>query len=135
MYNRIKTILVNKVNIIQNQKVLSDKLRVSFGTDYDLIRAAINGDLIKSSAIDKINALVPTCFLIGEKVFVVGDTKKEVFDYVGDDMGKGDSIELQDLTTEMKTGDSYSFYVSNTDYFTLAQESQVLAIMNYFNTI
>ena len=132
---REKIILIQKVNIIQNRKVLNDKLREEFGTDYDLMRASIEGDLIKDSAIIKISGLVPTCFSIGDKVFIEGDTKKEAFDYCGDGFGFGDSIELQDITTEMATGNSYSFYVSNTDHFTLATESQVLKVMNFFNTI
>ena len=43
--------------------------------------------------------------------------------------------ELFDMTQEIATNDSYSFYVSGTDYFDLASVEEILEVKEFLNSL
>jgi hypothetical protein len=71
---------------------------------------------------------LPNCVKIKSKVYLVCETQ-----YEADDIGK--VFELMDITTEMKTGDSYSIYVSNWEVFEQATEEERIEVRDFFNSI
>jgi len=124
-------ILLHKVNIISTTPELEKRFRTKYATDFDLVNATIRESFIKDSAVHFIHQIVPTMFKIGNNVFLLGDTRFESCDFIGDDLGKGDIIELQDMTTEMGVGESYSFFVSETTYFPVASISETVKVINF----
>ena len=132
----MKTCNYNVKEILQSLKAievsneLTAELRKTYGTEFEMIRACIKAELIKTEAIELIIKLAPICYKIGDKVFLKGETKGQ-HDFVGDDMDRQPLTELFDMTTEMKTGDSYSFYVSCTDYFELASPREIIEVKNF----
>jgi len=128
-------LLLHKVNIISTSEMLEKTFRSQFISDWELIRAAIKDDVIKDDVIGLINKLVPTVFKVGGKLLLLGEVKKRQCDYVGDDLDKGDIIEIYDATTEMKTGESYSFYVSTTKYFPHASIDETIEVLTFMNTL
>jgi hypothetical protein len=71
---------------------------------------------------------LPNCVKIKSTVYLVCETQ-----YEADDIGK--VFELMDITTEMKTGDSYSIYVSNWEVFEQATEEERIEVRDFFNSI
>jgi len=128
-------LLVHKVNIISTNKILENEFRKTYATDWDLIKATIESNLIKASAIALINKIVPTVFKIGDKLFMLGEIKKHKCDFIGDDLDEGDIIEIYDVSTEMRTGESYTFYVSTTDYFPVASMTDTMTVLEFMNRL
>jgi hypothetical protein len=126
--------MLNKVSIIESDEDLTNELRKSFATEFSMIKACIKGNLIKAEAIILIKEIVPTVYKIGDKLFLKGETKGE-HDFVGDKLHHQPVTELFDMTTEMESGDSYSFYVSSTEYFELATPEEHIRVKKFLNNL
>ena len=114
-----KRVLLRAIELISQSEIKTKELRGKYGTEFPMIIASIEGDLIKDEAKRFILSLVPICFKIGGKVFLLGDTEPSDKVTIG---GCDFEViyELFDITTEIKTGDSYSFYTTSIDYFDFA---------------
>jgi hypothetical protein len=128
------TEVLHSLATIEANTELTKEFRKEYGTDFDMARACIKDDFIKPEAISLIKRIAPICYKIGDKVFLKGETKGE-HDLIGDAMDFVPVTELFDMTTEMKTGDSYSFYVSSTDYFELATELEILKVKRFLDKL
>lgn len=126
--------VLRSVEAIESDSELSETFRKSYGTDFEMIKACVKDNLIKSEAIQVIQRLAPICFKINGTVFLKGETKGE-HDFVGDKMDNQPVTELFDMTQEIATGDSYSFYVSSTDYFELASTEEIIEVKKFLNTL
>ena len=127
--------LLLSYEVIQNNPRLSAELNKVYGTESDWVKASIKGNLIKAEAVAMIQRLAPICYKIGEKVFLFGETTKKEFDIIGDDMDYQPLYELYDMTTEMKTGDSYTFYVSSLSFFPLASKEEMNDVIEFLHKI
>jgi hypothetical protein len=127
----IKEIIHSIEVIFSNPKMLS-RLRESYATEKEFMIAGVKGDIIKEEAIELILKIAPTCYKIGDTVFLKGETKGD-HDFVGDQMGNQTVTELFDMTTEIKSGHSYSFYVSTCDYFPLASFEEIIEVKDFLN--
>lgn len=126
--------VLKSVEVIESNAKLTAELRKSFGTEFPMIKACVKDNLIKPEAIQLIQRLAPICFKINGTVFLKGETKGE-HDLIGDDLDHQPLTELFDMTQEIATGDSYSFYVSGTDYFELASVEEILEVKEFLNSL
>tara|TARA_B100000927_G_scaffold107064_1_gene86573 strand:+ start:1759 stop:2160 length:402 start_codon:yes stop_codon:yes gene_type:complete len=133
MNYEVKEVL-KSIEVIESSKELTSELRKTFATDFPMIKACVKENLIKDEAISLIQRIAPVCFKINGTVFLKGETKGE-HDLVGDEMAYQPLTELFDMTQEIATGDSYSFYVSNTDYFPLASVDEILEVKEFLNSL
>lgn len=127
----MKNNLLFAIEVLNDNNFLTEEFKkelpnVSLSTVWDSVKQ----DILSKKVEDVINRIVPTCFKIGDKVFLQGKTKGDI-DFVGDGMDYQKATELYDITTEMINGDSYSFYVSSTSYFPLATIGEVLAVSKF----
>lgn len=76
---------------------------------------------------------IPLCFKIEDKVFLAGDQDASFIKVETDD--SWDMVELFDMTTEMETGHSYSFYVSSTGYFKGASLEEAKKVAEFLESI
>ena len=131
-YN-VNEVLHSLETIVRSDNAMTE-LRKEYATDLSVIEASIKANLIKSEAIQTILRLAPTCYKIGDKVFLKGESKGH-YDFIGDDMDEQQATELMDMTTEMGCGDSYSIYVSDTSYFPLATYKEMLEVKEYLESL
>jgi hypothetical protein len=130
-YN-VNEVLHSLETIVRSDNAMTE-LRKEYATDLNVIEASIKANLIKDEAIQLILRLAPTCYKIGDKVFLKGETKGK-YDFIGDDMDEQQATELYDMTTEMLSGDSYSIYVSDTSYFPLATYKEMLEVKDFMES-
>lgn len=126
--------VVQSLRTIEASEEMTAELRKEYGTDFDMIKACIKDRLIKPEAIGLIKKLAPICYKISGKVFLKGDSCGE-HDFIGDGLDFKPVIELFDMTTEVNTGESYSFYVSTTAHFQLATTEEMIIVKNYLNNL
>jgi hypothetical protein len=131
-YN-VNEVLHSLATIIRSDEAITE-LRKEYATDFSVIEASIKANLIKPEAIQTILRLAPTCYKIGDKVFLKGESKGS-HDFIGDDMDEQEATELMDMTTEIASGDSYSIYVSDTSYFPLASYEEMLEVKRFLNSL
>lgn len=129
----IKEILHSIEVIFSNPKMLS-KFREVYGTNKELMIAGVKDDFIKEEVIQLILRIARVCYKIGDTVFLKGETKGD-YDFIGDNMGNQTATELFDMTTEMRNGDSYSFYVSTCDYFPLASFEEIIEVNEFLDNL
>jgi len=122
--------VLKSVEVIESSKELTAELRKEFGTEFNMIKACIKDNFVKPEAIALISRIAPICYKINGTVFLKGETKGE-HDLIGDDMDFQPVTELYDMTQEIATGDSYSIYVSNTDYFELATPEEIIEVKTF----
>ena len=131
-YN-VNEVLHSLETIVRSDNAMTE-LRKEYATDLNVIEASIKANLIKDEAIQLILRLAPTCYKIGDKVFLKGETKGS-YDFIGDNMDEQKATELFDMTTEMGNGDSYSIYVSDTSYFPLASYKEMLEVKEFLDSL
>jgi hypothetical protein len=126
--------VLKSIEVIESSPELTAELRKTYGTDFDMIKACVKDNMIKPEAITLIQILVPICYKINGTVFLKGDTTGE-HDFIGDGLDSMTATELFDMTQEIATGDSYSFYVSSTDYFELASVEEHIEVKKFLNSL
>jgi len=131
-YN-VNEVLHSLETIVRSDNAITE-LRKEYATDFNIIEASVKAKLIKDEAVQLILKLAPTCYKIGDKVFLKGETKGS-YDFIGDNMDGQTATELYDMTTEMKNGDSYSIYVSDTSYFPLASYKEMLEVKEFLDSL
>ena len=122
--------VLKSVEAIASDKELTAELRKEYGTEFEMISACVKDNFVKPEAIALINRIAPICYKINGKIFLKGETKGK-HDLIGDDMDYVPVTELFDMTTEIATGDSYSFYVSSTNEFELATPEEIIKVKNF----
>lgn len=79
-------------------------------------------------------------YKMNDKVFLL-NTKNEVTPKQGTELywsTNGENItlfEMQDITTEMETGASYSLYVDSVEFFDKPTEQEIQIANNYLNSL
>ena len=126
--------VLKSIEVIESSKELTSELRKTFATDFQMIKACIRENLIKDEVIILIQRLAPICYKINGTVFLKGDTNGE-HDFIADGLDTMTATELFDMTQEIATGDSYSLYVSGTDYFDLASVEEILEVKEFLNSL
>lgn len=128
--------IIHSLLTIKFDKDMESELRELIGTTISLqtLGDAIANDICDKSIMRKISEIAPICYRIGDRIFLKGETKGE-HDFVGDNLGTQPVTELFDMTTEMLSGDSYSFYVSDTSYFELAPCSEIIKVKKFLNNL
>ena len=119
--------LDNALNVIITRPVLLKQLKSKYKAEIETIRTACISGFISNEAVDFINNLVPTCFKIGDKVFLLGSLNQS-YHY-------SHCHELYNMTTEMETGTSYSLYVSGFEYFEFASPDEHIQVKDFLNTL
>jgi hypothetical protein len=124
------------LEIIKQSKLLKETFEKEFKIpfNYDLIKASFKGGLLKDNMISRIEGIGAICLEINDKIFLVGETKGE-FDLVGDNIDNQPLTELFDMTTEMKNGQSYSFYTSTVSFFKLANIEDCVKVNEFLKTL
>ncbi len=125
--------VLKSVQTISFDEKMTAELRKEYGTDFDMITACVKDRLIKPEAIALILRLAPICYKINGKIFLKGDSKAHMT--IDDDSNYVPVTELFDMTTEMTTGDSYTFYVSSTDFFELATPVEIIKVKNFLDNL
>lgn len=125
--------VLKSVEVIESSAELTAELRKTYGTDFDMIKACVKDNMIKPEAITLIQRLAPICYKINGTVFLKGDTTGE-HDFIGDGLDTQKATELFDMTQEIATGNSYSFYVSGTDYFELASAEEIIEVKKFLDS-
>ena len=126
--------VLRSVETIESSAELTAELRKEYGTDFAMIKACVKDNMIKPEAIVLIQRIAPICYKINGTVFLKGDTKGE-HDFIGDGLDSMTATELFDMTQALDTGDSYSFYVSGTDYFELATPEEVIEVKKFLENL
>ena len=129
---------MNKNEILQSlltikfDKDMESKLRETIGQTMSLtvLNDSIKNDICHPNLITLVSQIAPICYKIGDKVFLKGETKGE-HDFIGDDIDVQPATKLYDMTEEMRSGVSYSFYVSTTEHFPLATCGEIIAVHNF----
>ena len=94
----------------------------------------LKADLLSKENQIKLTRVIPPIFEINGKLFLYGNDTREV-DFIGDALDYQKVKELFDMTTEMETGESYSFYVSSVNYFKLAEPKDAVDVMLFLKTL
>lgn len=118
-YNTNKEALITIENINQDQRLYKIFKKEFPNNTLTQLWDAIKADLLNPDLRKKLILICPPMYKIGKKVFLYGDDTRKV-NYTGDNLDEDEyqsAIELYDMTTEMKTGNSYTFYVSTVEYF------------------
>ena len=126
--------VLKSIEVIESSAELTAELRKEYATDFAMIKACVKDNMIKPEAIALIQRIAPVCYKINGTVFAKGDTSGE-HDFIGDGLDTMTATELFDMTQEIATGDSYSFYVSNTDYFELASNEEHIEVKNFLDSL
>ena len=115
---------------------MESKLRetIGQGMPLSLLNDSIKNDICAPQLMQLISRIAPICYKIGDKVFLKGETKGS-HDFIGDYMDYQPATELYDMTTEIKTGDSYTFYVSNVEHFPYATCAEMIEVKKFLNSI
>ena len=121
---------------ISFDKEMESELRETIGqtTSLRVLKDAIDNDICSPQLMQRISQVAPICYKIGDKVFLKGETKGS-HDFIGDAMDLVQATELYDMSTEMATGDSYTFYSSTTGYFPLATPAETIAVKKFLNSL
>ena len=101
---------------------------------YSMIAIEQSQKFISIEAINTIQRLAPICYKIGDLLFLRGDDSRKV-NYVGDDEEGSSAVELYNMSEEMKTGDSYTFYVSTCEWFPLASADEINAVKKFLDNL
>ena len=133
---------MNKNEILQSlltikfDKDMESKLRETIGQTMSLVvlSDSIKNDICHPNLIALVSQIAPICYKIGDKVFLKGETKGE-YEFIGDDMDFQPATELYDMTEEMKTGDSYTFYSSTVEHFPLATCGEMITVKNFLDNL
>jgi len=75
---------------------------------------------------------IPVCYKIEDKVYLLGGLYKFTYEDEGDAY---EMCEFFDMTTEMATGHSYSFYATNSGQFRAASKEERLAVKDFLESI
>jgi hypothetical protein len=126
--------ILRSVEVIESSEELTEIFRKEYGTEFGMIKACVKDNLIKPKAIRLIETLAPTVYKINGKLFLKGEEKGE-HDFIGDGLDHQTAIELFDITEEMRSGHSYSFYVSNTYYFELATPEEHIKVKEFLENL
>lgn len=126
--------VLKSLQTITFDEEMTAEFRKSYGTEFDMVTACVKDNFVKPEAINLIKRIAPICYKINGKIFMKGETKGE-HDLIGDDMDFQPVTELFDMTTEMESGDSYSFYVSSTEYFELATPEEHIRVKKFLNNL
>ena len=115
---------------------MESELRETIGTIVSLqtLKDSIDNDLCSDSIMKNISRVAPICYKIGDKIFLKGEVKGN-HDFIGDGMDLQEAIELYDMSEEMASGNSYTFYVSSTDYFKFATPSETIRVKKFLNSL
>jgi len=123
--------ILHSINVIKASDKLSEAFRKVYGTDWKLVEASVKSNLIKKEAVKLITNFVPVCYKIGDNVYL----KNVVREFNDNSYGETDGLigaielaELMNMTEEMKSGVSYSMYVSNVDIFEFATIEETLEV-------
>lgn len=121
---------------IKFDKDMESKLRETIGQTVSLrtLKDAIDNDICAPELMQCITRIAPICYKIGDKVFLKGETKGK-YDFIGDDLDHVPATELYDMTEEMKSGDSYTFYVNTVKYFPLATCAEMITVKNFLDNL
>lgn len=95
---------------------------------------AVSAGIVKDNVIEEVMRIAPTCYAINGKTFLKGEEKGK-YDFIGDGMDEFTVTELYDMTTEMDSGESYSFYVSCTKYFEYASVKETVRVKEFLNNL
>ena len=76
--------------------------------------------------------VLPVCFKLKEKVFLLGN--KEPYEFTKDEDEWG-MYEFFDMTTEIETGHSYSFYAQNYENFPLASNKERKEVADFLKKL
>lgn len=127
---------LHSLDIISNSVLLKEEFetRSKLSFNHGLLKTTFNADLLKDSVISIVENVGAICFEIDGKIFLQGETKGD-YDLVGDNCGNQPLTELFDITTEMKNGQSYSFYVSTTSFFKLASIHDTVKVNEFLKTL
>lgn len=97
------------------------------------LREAYDAGLLASRQIKAILRIAPTVYVINKSIFLRGEESE-----IDVDLKNGGQvdivIELFDMTEEMKSGTSYSFYVSHTNFLELGTVEDVMLVKKFFKT-
>jgi hypothetical protein len=74
---------------------------------------------------------IPVCYKIGDKVYLVGGEYTFLNKSTDDEFGMR---EFFDMTTEMETGHSYTFYCMDSGQFKIASKEERLAVKAFFDS-
>jgi len=133
---------INKEHWLHSLSVInrSGKLRDTFKEQtkldfsFPLLTQSFENGYLRDDIVNAVENIGAICFEINGKLFLRGETKGE-HDLVGDKMYFQSMTELFDMTTEMETGDSYSFYVSSIDYFKLAEVEDCIKVNEFLKSM
>lgn len=139
---RIKIYIMNKKEVLHSlftitfDNEMESELRETIGKIVSLqtLKDSIYNDLCSDSIMKKISRVAPICYKIGDKIFLKGEVKGN-HDFIGDGMDLQEAIELYNMSEEMASGDSYTFYVSSTDYFKFATPSEIIRVKKFLNSL
>ena len=128
--------VLHSLYTISLDKELEAKLRETIGqtTSLRVLKDAIDNDICAPQLMECISRVAPICYKIGDKLFLKGETKGS-HDFVGDAMDNQPATELYDMSEEMATGHSYTFYVSTTDYFPLATCAEMIEVKKFLDSL
>ena len=115
---------------------METELRETIGKMVSLqtLKDSIDNDLCSDLIMNKVSQVAPICYKIGDKIFLKGETKGS-HDFVGDAMDNQQATELYDMSEEMASGHSYTFYVSTTSYFPLATPAETIRVKKFLNSL
>jgi len=98
-------------------------------TNQTILRGAISGGIASEELVNKLERFVPIVYKINGTLFLKGAVGEMTYDE------NSPLTELFDMSEEMKSGDSYSIYVSGTDYFAYADSGETEMVKNFLTNL
>ena len=118
------------LEVIESNAKMTAKLREIVDIPFYDLKRAISCKIVNDETIDNIKAIAPTCYEIDGKLFLHGE---ETYVTIN-----GDTImayELYDMTTEMESGESYSFYVTDISYLKRASYKDTVMVKEFLDSL
>jgi hypothetical protein len=125
----MKNEVLNAIAIICQSTKLADEFYKGFpNTTLEVVELSFEQGLLSKEVINRLLKIVPPCYKIGETVFLKGGTGEFEVD-------ETPLIELYDMTEEIRSGDSYTFYTSTLKYFPFATAKEHIEVTNFLRGI
>jgi hypothetical protein len=127
--------VLNSIKIINSYNILLDKFYKHYPkSTIQSVEISYNEGILSQDVINCLLLLAPPCYKIGEKVFLKGETKGN-YDFIGDEIDYQGATEIYDMTEEIKSGNSYNFYVSSVEFFTLASLKEHFEVIQFLKNL
>ena len=127
--------IIHSLNTIFSNKKMIAEFNAKYNIEKDAIITAVKCEIITDEVLTLIQSIAPICYKIRDKVFLKCSETVDTIDLIGDSMDYHRMTQLMDITTEIKTGESNSFYTSSLEYFEFASSNEIINVRKFLKSL